>query len=142
MTTITDIPFWVFILLVVFQAKHLIADYYLQFPYMYENKGKPTGWLTPLLNHTYIHAGMTLVVIGFAGEIIFPTTTIKTIAIILSCVTLFDATTHFLTDRWKATRGRTPAESKFWTDLGIDQMIHHTVGIIIVAFFWWMNTNV
>jgi len=115
-----------FILLIAFQIKHLIADYYLQFPYMYENKGAKTGWLKPLFDHTLVHGAFTFFIIVI--YMIFN----PEISLWLLLLVLFDIGTHFITDRWKATRGRHPGESKFWTDLGIDQMIHHIVGILIV----------
>ena len=118
-------------LLIAFQIKHLIADYYLQFSYMYENKGKPQGWFKPLLDHTLVHGAGTGIILStyfIAIGHVAP----SAIGIILAMIIL-DIVTHFITDRWKATRGRHPGESKFWTDLGIDQMIHHIVGIIMVG---------
>jgi len=117
----------ILILLLAFQAKHLIADYYLQFPYMYENKGKEKGWLGPLFDHAGIHAAFTFWIV------LFLTTTSLWIAF---SVFIFDFTTHFITDRWKATRKTDPSQSWFWQSLGIDQMIHHTVGILII---WWIT---
>lgn len=49
-------------LLLAFQVKRLLADYYLQFPYMYENKGKKKGWVEPLLHHAFIHGIFTLLI--------------------------------------------------------------------------------
>jgi len=114
----------VFVLLVLFQFKHLIADYYLQFPYMYENKGKESGWVRPLFDHAFVHTLMTFVIVAFFVPI--------TLLYLAPLAAIFDFTTHFVTDRWKATRGVGPDTSKFWTNLGIDQMVHHLVGIIIV----------
>ena len=117
----------VFVLLIIFQIKHLIADYYLQFPYMYLNKGNPTGWFMPLFEHSFVHSVITFIIayiyIWYIGSFNI---------LIVFGVTLFDLLTHFVTDRWKATRGTTPNQEKFWTALGIDQMIHHIVSIIIV----------
>ena len=114
----------ILILLLMFQAKHLIADYYLQFPYMYMNKGKTNGWKLPLFDHSGIHAIFTLVIVGVA--------TANPLLAFLAM--LFDFGTHFVTDRWKAIKKDGPDTSKFWYSLGIDQMVHHIVGIIIV--YW------
>lgn len=112
-------------LLIIFQIKHLIADYYLQYPYMYQNKGAKYNWFWPLTHHSIVHASMTIVIVGaYTGSV-----GITTLAFI------FDFVTHFITDRWKATQGIGPDTKKFWTDLGIDQMVHHLVGILIV---WWI----
>jgi hypothetical protein len=122
----------VFILLIVFQFKHLIADYYLQFPYMYLNKGKSTGWIKPLVDHSFIHAAMTMMILC----IYFLTYKIDSLnfndMIMFLLLPLFDFVTHFITDRWKARKKDRPDQSKFWISLGIDQMIHHIVGIIII----------
>jgi len=109
-------------LLVAFQLKHLIADYYLQYPFMYENKGKATGWLIPLSMHSFTHASIVVTIAGFAGATL-------ELALIAA---LIDFGTHFAIDRWKATQPEVPDTSKFWTNLGIDQMLHHLVGIGIV----------
>ena len=118
----------ILILLIAFQIKHLIADYYLQFPYMYENKGQKTGWFYPLMEHAGMHMAGTMIIL-IAYSVYKDSQAIFITSMMLS---LFDFITHFITDRWKATRGRKPDEKKFWTDLGIDQMVHHVVGIIIV----------
>lgn len=124
-----------FTMLIVFQIKHLVADYYLQFPYMYENKGKQHEWFIPLSHHALIHSGLTLMILSAFGALHCPEASTETILSVLVSGALFDLVTHFATDRWKATRGRVPTENKFWHDLGVDQMIHHVVGIIIVYGF-------
>ena len=122
----------ILILLLAFQIKHLIADYYLQFPYMYENKGKENGWILPLTNHALIHTIGTMLIAG--GYLILYNETRPNIDINIFIISLalFDFLSHFITDRWKATRKTNPSESWFWRSLGIDQMIHHIVGIIII----------
>jgi len=121
----------ILLLLIAFQIKHLIADYYLQFPYMYENKGKKlfSEWFEPLTFHAGTHGVLTLTIV-----VVFHFTVHNLSPFMLFLLPMFDLATHFAIDRWKATRGRHPGESKFWTDLGIDQMLHHIVGIIII--YW------
>lgn len=120
----------ILVLLLLFQLKHLIADYYLQFPYMYKNKGKKENWFGPLLDHTIMHASGTALIIffyfGYANKM-----SLYYLLILISML-MFDLITHFITDRWKATRKTDPSQSWFWHSLGIDQMIHHIVGILIV----------
>ncbi len=122
-----------FILLMIFQFKHLLADYYWQTPRMYLNKGQPTGWFWPLTEHAGLHALFTgMIAFGFLTYYThFTITDIQIISVVLAA---FDFGTHFLTDRWKATRGRKPDQAQFWIDLGWDQMVHHIVGIIIVFY--------
>ena len=116
----------IFLLLIAFQIKHLIADYYLQFPYMYLNKGQKTGWFKPLFDHSFVHSIGTFMIVSLYSLYV------NVFFMYFWLLPLFDFVTHFITDRWKATRGRTPDQPKFWYDLGIDQMVHHIVSIIIV----------
>jgi len=123
----------IFVLLIIFQLKHLVADYYLQFPYMYINKGADENWLEPLTHHAIIHAAFAMIisVIYLAG---FREAEMPYGVVISAMVGMFDFSTHFVTDRWKAIKKDGPDTSKFWYSLGIDQMVHHIVGIIIV--YW------
>ena len=117
----------ILIMLLAFQIKHLVADYYLQYPYMYENKGKAKGWFKPLLDHSLVHTlGTALIVVAYSIFIV------KLSLTVMIGLILFDLVTHFITDRWKATRKTDPSQAFFWESLGIDQMVHHTVGILIV----------
>ncbi len=118
----------IFILLVIFQIKHFIADYPLQFPYMYENKGKRFGWILPLSDHAAVHGLFTLLIL--VGLSVF--SVISTPVLLIAALGTMDYVTHFAIDRWKATRGVGPDTSAFWMHLGIDQMLHHLVGIIII----------
>ena len=97
---------------------------------MYENKGKDTGWINSLFDHSIMHAMFTFLILTIFSIIknIPPESNIIWIWIL----TLFDFSTHFVTDRWKATRKTDPSQSRFWKSLGIDQMIHHIVGIFII----------
>lgn len=116
----------IFVLLVLFQVKHLVADYYLQFPYMYENKGKKDGWFSPLFSHSVVH-GIGTLWIMIPYELIVGTNSFW-----ILILPFFDIITHFVIDRWKATRKGGPDTSQFWTNLGIDQMLHHLVSIGII----------
>jgi hypothetical protein len=117
----------ILVLLLAFQVKHLLADYYWQEPYMYENKGKSVGWFKPLLYHAIVHGAITLAII------VCTWTLNQELSLWTLLLVLFDMSTHFIIDRWKAIQPETPSESKFWINLGIDQMLHHIVGIVIVA---------
>lgn len=123
----------VFILLIAFQIKHFLADYPLQYPYMYENKGQKTGWFSPLRDHAGIHALMTLFIAVVYFVEVSPEMLAREAFAVIALVVLFDFTTHFWIDRWKATRGVGPDKSSFWIYLGLDQMYHHLVGIAITA---------
>ena len=103
-------PTEILVLLIAFQIKHFIADYPLQFPYMYENKGKSIGWIEPLFIHSSVHAFFTaMIVFTFTGS-----------PELMMAAIVFDLTTHFIIDRWKATRPNGPDNYWFWHNLGID----------------------
>ena len=122
------------VLLIAFQIKHFIADYPLQFPYMYENKGKSIRWIEPLMDHAGIHFIGTLIIVfiyGFYSGLPIEIGGTKA-ALFMIFLGLIDFLTHFAIDRWKATQKCGPDTKTFWTNLGIDQMLHHLVGIIII----------
>jgi len=128
----------ILILLLAFQIKHLIADYYLQTPYMYENKGQPTGWMWPLFDHVLVHiAGTTMIL---ATYVVYKSTeeTYMPLFLVMLFAIIFDFTTHFITDRIKAIQPEGPDTKKFWTNLGWDQLIHHSVGIIIIFYITYV----
>lgn len=123
------------VLLLAFQVKHLIADYYLQKEYMYMNKGKKEGWFVPLYDHAAVHALGTAFIVPMYLSLNYEFLGTFYIVLVSAGLALFDMATHFAIDRWKATQGVGPDTTKFWTDLGIDQMLHHIVGILII---WWI----
>lgn len=137
----------IWVLLVVYQLKHFLADFPLQTPYML-GKFRDRGWIKPLLAHVGVHGGFT-----FAIALYFTHRLDMAWGLML-----FDATVHFIMDRLKAGRmflGRYKAlsaieftdvredlESKdklrrfvakqhlrgntlFWWALGLDQGVHH-----------------
>lgn len=148
----------IWILLIVFQLKHFIADYLLQGKYML-GKFKSTGWALPLTSHCTVH-------------FIF-TTTIALMFVSLGkalLLGLLDFILHFIMDRIKASPnllGKYQVLSKsemkrllafenkdgdidglrptkygvessiksnvlFWWSLGLDQMVHHLTDILTI----------
>jgi len=147
---------FVFILLVIFQLKHLVADYFLQGKYMLQ-KFKP-GWdfFFPLLAHVTVHGGMTLAVcLYFAPH--------------LWWLALVDMGIHFTMDRLKAgpkymgrwkpltaeqykeiraeiveghiskvservkeAKKKIRGNTLFWLSLGVDQGVHHLTHYAII----------
>lgn len=153
----------IWILLVIMQFKHFIADYPLQGKYML-GKFKDKGWILPLASHCFVHFIFTSLITG-----------VITHRLDLSLIFAFiDFTIHFIMDRIKASPkmlGKFQALSKqemitiiqqkeefktsqldqnkielnkinnlklksnvlFWWFLGIDQMVHHLTDILIIA---------
>ncbi len=119
-----------FILLVAFQLKHWLCDYRFQTPYML-GKFKPEGWLGPLAAHAGAHALGTFNVACLAmwGRQI----TAENFGVVLA-LAAFDFVVHFAVDRVKVVLGRglTPAEPRFWRQLGADQAAHHLTHYAII----------
>lgn len=114
----------VFLLLILFQVKHFVADYPLQTRYML-GKFNDTGWVLPLTAHCSVHAVMTAVIaIFFVSPLA---------ALILA---ILDFSLHFAMDRIKASPkmlGRfTNTDPRFWWSLGFDQMFHHLTHYMII----------
>ena len=116
-----------FLLLVLFQLKHFVADYPLQTEYMLGKFKNGWDFIPHLVAHTFVHATITFI-ISFTF-----TQSIKW-SIIFSC---FDFIIHFSMDRIKAVKKYLnrwkPDEKYFWWALGFDQMIHHFTHYIIIA---------
>jgi hypothetical protein len=148
----------IFVLLLVYQLKHWVADYPMQNEYML-GKFKP-GWefVGPLSLHVAIHGGFTFI-------IIVATTHMLGLSL---AVGLFDATVHFFMDRikagpkymgrWKPLTAAQWMECKrqlaqgfwgrenenpairlrsnvlFWWALGLDQAVHHLTHYVCIFF--------
>ena len=126
----SDIEF-IFVLLVVFQIKHLIGDYILQTSWMVIGKGKPgLAFVAPLSIHVIIHALTTLAIVYVVNPSLWP-------------LAVFDFVVHFTMDRIKSAPGllgrfRDMTKSSFWIPLGVDQMVHHLTHYAII---YWLLTH-
>lgn len=133
-----------FVLLIIYQFKHFLADYILQGEYML-GKFKPGwGFIRPLLAHVSVHAIFTFIIASFFVSL--------PAAILLG---VGDATIHFIMDRIKAgpkylgrfkpltlneytasklddTKDRIHGNVLFWWSLGLDQMVHHLTHYVII----------
>lgn len=111
----------IWLLLVIFQLKHFIADYPLQGSYML-GKFKDKGWVLPLATHCAVHWLFTTVIaflVFFHAETVprdFQSTKLYVRLLILAAIFgLIDFTIHFAMDRIKASPkmlGRFQALSK------------------------------
>jgi len=114
-----------FILLVIYQVKHLLCDFPLQRGYML-NKIRP-GWdfIPPLSAHCLVHSVFTLSI----ALAVNPSVWLQLLVI--------DFVTHFIMDRLKAGpkymgRYRDKTKASYWNCLGFDQMVHHITHIYLV----------
>ncbi len=93
----------VFLLLVIYQIKHFLADYPLQGKYMLGKFAKYPDYVFPLLAHVGVHGAFTLVIAAAFGCHYAP------------WLALIDMVLHFIMDRIKASPdmlGRFQAISK------------------------------
>ncbi len=105
--------------------KHMVADYFLQKPYQFLNKGTyghPGGFL-----HAGIHAILTIPVLA----ILPPSSILLAIAIIIG---EFIAHYHIDWSKEQITKkfGWTPQDQGFWSSLGVDQFLHAITYILII----------
>lgn len=145
----------VFILLIVYQLKHFLADYPLQTPYMLGKFKEHPHYILPLLCHVAVHGMFTFIIVAMVRPNYAP------------AMALLDMVVHFVMDRVKASPellGRYTALSKdeyksiiriyntdssiyperikkklqsnvyFWWALGLDQGVHHLTHYAII----WM----
>lgn len=112
-----------------FQVKHLIIDFFLQPPYMWQNKHKllhPGGWL-----HAGFHGVGSLMVFG-AVSLRGGGWVDNTLAICLA-----EVFAHFFIDMTKmrltAYKGWLPQTSPhFWNALGVDQFLHQLTYLAMI----------
>lgn len=115
----------VFILLVVFQFKHFLCDFPLQFSFMIKRKCSPNwDFFFPLLAHALMHGIFTLI-------------TCLLIRPDLWYLAPLDVVTHFTLDRLKSGprylgRFNDHQKASFWSILGFDQALHHVTHMFFV----------
>jgi len=114
----------IFILLFVYQIKHLLCDYFFQGRYML-GKFKEEGWELPLTAHAATHLLGTFLIAVCVGA---------SLPVVIA-VALLDFGIHFIVDKIKVEASRSTDHSKpeFWWYLGIDQMAHHLTHYVIIA---------
>lgn len=112
------------IILFLFQLKHLIVDFFLQYPYMYKNKGTyghPGG-----LAHAGLHAFGSFVVLAI----------LHAAAGIILLICFFDFLLHYHIDWAKMyftqKYAYTPSTEEFWYLLGVDQFLHQLTYIFFI----------
>lgn len=144
-----------FLLLILFQVKHFLADFPLQSQYML-GKFKPTDWVMPLAAHCSVHFAFTLCIMMYFAPAFW-------------WLAFIDFVIHFIMDRIKASpnllgkyKSLTAKEyihykqtedllsfdevtndyvrhsvflkrnTFFWWSLGLDQMVHHLTHYLIL----------
>jgi hypothetical protein len=110
-------------LLALFGIKHFVCDFWLQFPYMLEDKG--TYWCEGGRHHALMHTAGTFLVLAYA---IYSIETAVMLAFL-------DGIVHYHIDWVKTNLARdyTPADRQFWILLGADQGLHYLTYVGIIA---------
>lgn len=108
-----------------FVLKHTVADFFLQTPYQYLNKGiygHPGGLL-----HSFIHIAGTAPIF-----LILPTTGLVAL-LILAGEYVVHYHVDWLKERAVRLNGLTPQTAWYWRLMGLDQMAHYMTYTAIVA---------
>jgi hypothetical protein len=110
----------------VLMLKHAVADFYLQTPYQYLNKGTyghPGG---------FIHAGIHTLLTPFVYLVLVPSSLLLALAIAAG-----EFVVHYHVDWLKEQvthrNGWTTRDPGFWHALGTDQLVHGLTYLLIVA---------
>lgn len=115
---------WLVSLVLVFTAKHLVADFLLQTRWIALGKDSRSDWLRPLAAHVAVHAAGTLAIA-------------LAVAPRLWWLALVDLALHFAIDRAKclaAQWGRwTTQDAPYWWLFGFDQFLHQVTNVILAA---------
>jgi len=116
----------IFILLIIFQIKHFLADFPMQGKYMLGKFKLGFDWIAPLGAHCLVHALFTALIVFWY----LPPKDYWYLPVI-------DFVIHFIQDRIKASPnilGRWKPDNKyFWWALGQDQMVHHLTHYWIIS---------
>jgi hypothetical protein len=110
----------------VLMMKHTAADFFLQTPYQYCNKGiygHPGGFL---------HAGIHVALTPLVYLVIAPAS-----LLLAASIALGEFIVHYHIDwaKEQITRraGYTPQTPRFWHALGVDQLLHGLTYLVIVG---------
>jgi hypothetical protein len=114
----------------VLMMKHTAADFFLQTPYQYCNKGiygHPGGFL---------HAGIHVALTPLVYLVIAPAS-----LLLAASIALGEFIVHYHIDwaKEQITRraGYTPQTPRFWHALGVDQLLHGLTYLVIVGVLVW-----
>lgn len=122
-----DVSGQMLILLVLFQVKHMFADFFLQTPRMLSGREKYLH--RGRAEHAGVHAIGSIAVFVLMGAPVFFTL----------WVVVAEWVIHFHIDwgkaRWSMQRQHTPAEAGFWRAAGVDQA-GHQLTYIAMAWAW------
>jgi hypothetical protein len=117
----------ILILLLLLQAKHCYADFYLQ---TYMQTVKKGVWMDPIgMSHTLDHVYCSLIII-LLFSVFVPLSVIGIIT-----VSFIEGITHYLIDYTKVKYGsKDNTKPIFWTQFGLDQLAHQLTYLWMVWY--------
>lgn len=135
----------IFVLLIVFQVKHFVVDYVVQFSRPDSmKKFEADGWTFPLFKHANDHGMASAFIVS---TVLYAVDTPWLPLILLSLwAYAFDLIVHFTMDRIKASpymlgKHEFPSREYFFS-LAADQSVHHmTHYVIIMILVAYLFTN-
>ena len=121
----TDLVVSVLLLLVLFQIKHMFADYFLQTPKMLA--GRNSYLHMGRAQHALVHAiGSAICLVLVGSPIVF-----------MLWLVLAEWVIHFHIDwgkaTWSDTKGHGPQDAGFWRATGVDQALHQLTYVAMTA---------
>lgn len=118
----------IYLLFILFQIKHFLADYVFQNKYMlgkFDNRF--TVWFPALCVHAFVHILFTVIIL------------LPFVRFSCKWLLIFELVSHIVIDIIKASRkllGRWKPDNKyFWWALGLDQMLHNFVYVYMIYIF-------
>ncbi len=117
----------VLLVLILFQVKHLVADFLLQTQYILENRrkyGHPGG----LLHVGYHVAGSAICLLAAGCDI-------RTLVVLMATEALIHYHLDWAKDNFVASKSLTTTQAGFWNMLGFDQLLHQFTYIGMAWYF-------
>jgi len=120
----------VLVVLILFQIKHLIADFVLQSQYILQNRrkyGHPGG----LLHVAYHITGTAICLLAVGCDL-------RILVTILVAEALIHYHLDWTKDNLVASKSLTTTDAKFWNLLGLDQLLHQ---LTYLGMAWYFSTS-
>ncbi|MEP0960779.1 MAG: DUF3307 domain-containing protein [Roseobacter sp.] len=112
------------LLLILFQVKHMFADFFLQTRIMLD--GRETYIHLGRFLHAGVHAVGSGLALSFVGSSLM----------FVFSVMIFEWVAHFHIDWWKGRytedRKLTPDDAAFWRATGMDQALHQVTYVVMI----------
>jgi hypothetical protein len=115
--------------LLILQIKHFVADFLLQSPYQFLNKGKyghPGG---------FIHAGIHALGTTIAFLVVAPSLLLGAAIVVGEFIAHYHI--DWLKERTTKTKKWVFPQAEFWWTFGADQVLHQITYVVILGVLAW-----